>query len=115
MEISLVTVGKVASSLGRERKAVFFLKRVSMTQPSPEAVEAVTRIVQQALQGVTEPLVARLEQVMTEDRSQTTPTTAGMLTSGGASQAFPAISAIGGTPSGREHTSNREHSRSCQF
>ena len=49
-----------------------------MTQPSPEAVEAVTRIVQQALQGVTEPLVARLErleQVLTEDRSQTTPTT----------------------------------------
>ena len=71
-----------------------------MTQPSPEAVEAVTRIVQQGLQGVTEPLVARLVQVMTEDRSQTTPTTAGMLTSGGASQAFPAISAIGGTPSG---------------
>ena len=73
-----------------------------MTQPSPEAVEAVTRIVQQALQGVTEPLVARLdrlEQVMTEDRSQTTPTMAGMLTSGGASQAFQAVSAIGGTPS----------------
>ena len=53
-----------------------------MTQPSPEAVEAVMRIVQQALQGVTEPLAARLdqlEQVVTEDRSQTTPTTAGML------------------------------------